>query len=412
METKKQTTETVKETEEKKVEEVVKEEKKVTETVAEKPAEKPVEKSAEKPVTKTAKKTTAKSTTKKTAEKTAEQKAEKPAEQKAEEKAEPSFVADCKDKQPKEFASLGQIAARYGDEQALNILRKKIAQYKEVHFRFLKKMEEPNAFKMEKLYVPVYCGKTDVRYSWKTTANKVETTHEEICTKEKRFSNARQDLDVTNFLPENVKKAEAKKETELVENDANAFKKTARQFNAWVKSTAPAKKSSIEKRDESYTLVYVPVMKTTCTLDGKKYIGYVNLYNGACYSDYKVSDVVEKAAEKADLSARFAKRSLWGTFLFSLTFCLLTMVSALKLVDWSFGDLTVDAVWVTCVLAALSLPSIVLMIGLNTIKKDALIEKAVRTNKLPSTAWARFASVLGVLCAIASVLLFFFQVMI
>ena len=283
---------------------------------------------------------------------------------------------------------------------------------KEVHLRFLQKIEEPSAFRMEKLFVPVHCGKADVRYSWKTKVNKVESEHEEICTKERRFSGAKQELDVTNFLLGDLPNSEEKKETELVEHDGYDFKKTARKFNACLKSASPAKNASIEKRDEEYTLVYVPVMKTTCTLDGEKYVGYVNLHNGACYSAYKVSDAVEKAADKAALAAKFAKRTLWGTFLFSLTFCLLTILSALKLTDWNFGALTTNTVWVTIVLAALSLPSLSLMLGINTVKKDALIERAVRINKLPGVAWPRFASVVGVFCTIGAVLLFFFQVMI
>ena len=331
---------------------------------------------------------------------------------KAAEKKEVAFVPDDKDKKPKDYAERVQIAARYTDDQAKNMLRKKIAQYKEVHLRFLQKIEEPTAFKTEKLFVPVYCGKADVRYSWKTKVNKEESAHEEICTKEKRFSSAKPDLDVTNFLLGELPQVEEKKSVELVEKDGYTFKKTVGKFNACLKAAAPAKHAKIEKRDETYSLVYVPVMKTTCTLDGEKYVGYVNLYNGACYSSYKVSDVLEKAAEKATLAAKLAKRTLWGTFLFSLTFCLLTIFSALKLTDWSFGALTTKAVWATCVLAALSLPSLVLMLGINAIKKSALIDKSIRLNKLPGVAWPRFASVVGILCTIGAVLLFFFDVMI
>ena len=388
-------------------------------TLAAKPAEEPTAKPAQKPVNKTANKAGEKPVSKaetkatvKGTDKSADKSQVKEKVKAAEEERTPAFIADGKDKRPKAYAARVQIAARYTDDQARNMLRKKIAQYKEVHLRFLQKIEEPNAFKTEKLFVPVHCGKADVRYSWKTKVNGVESAHEEICTKERRFSGAKQELDVTNFLADKLPQAEEKKETELVENGGYDFKKTFRKFNACLKSTSPAKRAHIEKRDESYTLVYVPVMKTICTLDGEQYVGYVNLHNGACYSSYKVSDAVDKAASKAALAAGYARRTLRSTFLFSLTFCLLTLISALKLCDWHFGALTTKTVWVTIVLAAFSLSSLALMFGISAVKKEALIEKAVRMNKLPGRAWVRFASAVGVLCAVCSVLVFFFQVMI
>ena len=348
----------------------------------------------------------------KTAEKPTETKTEEKAEEKVEEKKEPTFIADRKDRRPRGYAARVQVAARYTDEQAQNMLRKKIYQYKEVHLRFLRKVEEPNAFKIEKMYVPVYCAKSDVRYSWKTKVNKVESAHEEICTREKRFTGANKDLDATNFLLGSLPEVQEKKKSELIESDEYNFKKTVHKFNACIKAAAPAKHTTVEKRGEEYTLVYVPIMKTTCSLDGEKYVGYVNLHNGACYSSYKVTDTVSKAAEKAVISARLAKRTLWGTFLFTLTLCLLTFFSALKLADWKFGDLTTETIWVSCVLFALALPSFALALGINAVKKEALIEKAVRLNKLPGVAWARFVSVVGVICTIGAVLLFFFQVLI
>ena len=175
-------------------------------------------------------------------------------------KTEVEFVADAKEKAPKDYALRVEIAARYSDEQAKNLLRKKISGYKEVHLRFLQKIEDPSAFKMERLFVPVHCGKTDVRYTWTTKADKVESSHEEICTKEKRFSSANDDLDVTNFLLGDLPQVEEKKKTALIDKDAYTFKKTVRMFHGELKATAPAKRATMEKRDETYALVYVPVM--------------------------------------------------------------------------------------------------------------------------------------------------------
>ena len=378
---------------------------------AEKPAAKPVE---EKPIEKPAVNPAEEKPVEKPAEeKPIEKATEKPAEeQPTEEKKEPPFIADPKDRRPRGYASRVQLAARYTDEQAQNMLRKRIYQYKEVHLRFLRKVEEPTAFSTERLFVPVYCGKSDVRYTWKTKANKTETHHEEISTKERRFSGANKDLDATNFLLENVPEVLEKKPSDLLTDETYNFKKTVQAFNTALKATAPAKNANVEKRGEEYTLVYVPVLKTVCTLDGEKYVGYVNLYNGACYSSYKVSDMVAKAAEKAELSAKLSKRTLWTTFIFSLTLCLLTVLAALKLADWKIGNLTTETVWTACLLAVLCLPSMALAIGVNAVKKESLIEKAVKLNKLPGVAWPRFAAVVGVLCMLGAEVLFFFQVLI
>lgn len=329
-----------------------------------------------------------------------------------ESKKTPVFVPDSKDKKPRGYASRIQLAARYTEEQAQNMLRKKIYQYKEVHLRFLRKVEEASAFSIERLYVPVHCGKTEVRYQWKTKTNKVESQHEEICAKEKRFSGANKDLEVENFQMDGQPEVMEKKKAELVEGEAYNFKKAVHAFNAYVKTTAPAKHATVEKRGEEYVLVYVPVIKATCTLDSEKYVGYVNMHNGACYSSYKVSDVLEDATDKAVVAAKLAKRTLVGTFLFSMTFCLLTLLSALSLVNWKFGALQTKALWISLALAAFSLPSLVLAIMVGAIKKENLIAKSVRSHKMPSGAWPRFASIVGVLCMVGTVLLFFFQVMI
>ena len=72
--------------------------------------------------------------------------------EKSEPKA-PEFIAD--EKAPKSFAAYKQIKAGYTDEQALNLLRKRIYGYKEIHERFLKRIEEPDAFAVEKTFVAV-----------------------------------------------------------------------------------------------------------------------------------------------------------------------------------------------------------------------------------------------------------------
>ena len=117
------------------------------------------------------------------------------------------------EKKPKGFGAYYQLSARYSDEQAQNMLRKKLYQYKEVHPRFIRKVEEQNAFYIQKTYVAVYCGKADVRYEWKTKVNKEEILHEEIRLQEKQFTDANKDLDALNFKTEKLPEVKEKKKS-------------------------------------------------------------------------------------------------------------------------------------------------------------------------------------------------------
>ena len=109
------------------------------------------------------------------------------------------FVADPKDKRPKTYAKITQAKSSYSDDQAVNLLRKKIQSYKQVHERFLQKIDEEGAFLLEKLFVPVFTGKAEACYQWKTKLNGEEVEHKELRTVEGVFCDGTKDLALTDF---------------------------------------------------------------------------------------------------------------------------------------------------------------------------------------------------------------------
>lgn len=328
--------------------------------------------------------------------------------EKSEPKA-PEFIAD--EKAPKSFAAYKQIKAGYTDEQALNLLRKRIYGYKEIHERFLKRIEEPDAFAVEKTFVAVYCAKSDVRYEWKTAVEKEEIPHVEVRTEEKSFTGANAELNAMSFQRDGISDLQKpKKKAELLPGDKLGFDKVRKSFDKCVKKSAPDKKCKILKRGEAYEVVYVPVMKATCSLDGESYVGYVNLHNGASYSAYKVSERLEKAVDKTIAAVRSSKQSLIGSCCFALTFCVLAMLNVLY-PEWDFGAITMDTAWVAIVLAAIAALPLVCSFCLVGYKKQTMIDKSVKTGKLPNALLARVAMAFGWLCCIGAAVLFFFCVM-
>ena len=100
---------------------------------------------------------------------------------KAEEaKSQTAAAFEEKEVAPKAFAEYKQVKEVYVETQALNLLRRKIFQYKEIDAKFLKKVEEENAFKMERTYIPVVRATANVRYLWKTKGEGEVLTHSEI----------------------------------------------------------------------------------------------------------------------------------------------------------------------------------------------------------------------------------------
>lgn len=336
----------------------------------------------------------------------------KPVEEGKEEQKEPAFIPDSKENAPKKFTAYKVLNGGYSDEQALNLLRKKIFGYKEIHERFLKKVEGADSFRTEKKYVPVYCGGADVQYVWTTNTNGEEVEHKEIRKVERAFSGARAELKANEFSKNDlVTLTAAKKKEELVDDKKYGFGKVKKEFNTAVKNALPEKGVKWAKRGEAYEVVYVPVMKCICMLDGEEYVGYVNLHNGECYSEYKVSEKLDKAAEKAVVSARMARQSLISNTVFTGVLCILTLLKGLY-PDWDFSALTVDTTWVSLVLLGLAVLPALCCAGTFGYKKKTMIAKSVESGKLPSAMLARVLTLCGWVITLGAVALFFFKAMI
>lgn len=344
--------------------------------------------------------------------KTAEAIAEVPAEAVKEEPKEPEFIPDSKENAPKKFKAYKTIEGGYSDEQAINLLRKKIAGYKEVHERFLKKIEEADAFRLERKFIPVYCGAADVQYVWTTNVNGESAEHAEIRRVERAFSAARADLKANEFAAKDLIEVRGERgKQEMVAEKKYNFAKIKKAFNESVKNEKPEKGAKSAKRGEEYEVVYVPAVRTICMLDGEEYVGCVNLYNGECYTDYKVSEKLEKAADKAVVAARMARQSLISNAVFTAVFCALALLKVLY-PNWDFGGLTLDATWVALVLLGLAVAPIVCCLGTLGYKKKAMIAKSVKTGKMPNAMLAHVLGILGWVVSAVAVVLFFFKALI
>lgn len=314
---------------------------------------------------------------------------------------------DEKKEKVKEFSSYKQLREMYGESQALNLLRRKILQYKEIDSKFLRKIEEQNAFRVEKVYVPVVRATANVRYEWKTKGEGEEFSHSEIKKTEKLFSDVGE-LDVLNYhadyvLPDKERDVEA-----LYKKQEYPIKKAIKHFNRAIHNASPNSHAKVDSRGDSYELIYIPVIKAICNYNGEDYIGYVNLVNGACVSDYKISERLENAVNKVMDKAHTARLSLISSLLFVLTLCGLAVVRALA-PNWNAWNFNFTAG--VAGLAAIALVPI-LGIGYTYSYKDKRMKlKAVTTGKLPSAKGAKIAVVLGWLAGIGATLYFAYSVL-
>lgn len=323
------------------------------------------------------------------------------------------FVADPKDKRPKTYAKITQAKSSYSDDQAVNLLRKKIQSYKQVHERFLQKIDEEGAFLLEKLFVPVFTGKAEACYQWKTKLNGEEVEHKELRTVEGVFCDGTKDLALTDFtlVDSTVVTGEKRKEELMDGKKPRPFKKSVKDLAVRIKKETPDKKAKWGVRNEEYALVYIPVLKATCTLDGDAYTGYVNLHNGESFSEYRISEKLGRAVAKAEVKNKLAKQSTLSAFVFTLIFAVLSFVKSLY-PDWDFGALTLAEGWVSLALAGLSVIPVLCWGALLGFKKKKVLAKCVKTGKMPSSALATLFSLLGWVVVLGSAVLFFFKVLI
>lgn len=305
------------------------------------------------------------------------------------------------------FTGYKQLREMYGESQALNLLRRRILQYKEIDSKFLRKIEEENAFRVETVYVPVVRATANVRYAWKTKGEGEEFAHSEIKKTEKLFSDVGE-LDVLNYQADYVMPDKERDVESLYKKQEYSIKKAVKHFTRAIHNASPSAHAKVDSRGDSYELIYVPVLKAICNYNGEDYIGYVNLVNGACISDYKISERLENAVNKVLDKAHTARMSLISSLLFALTLCGLAVVRALAPTwkAWSFA-FTGGVVG----LGAIALIPILCIVYTYSYKSKNMKVKAVTTGKMPSAKGAKVAVVLGWLSGVGATLLFVYSVL-
>lgn len=293
-----------------------------------------------------------------------------------------------KEKKPKAFSAYKHLKTLYSEDQALNLLRRKIFQYKEIAPEFLKKIEESNAYRMERVYIPVAKVSASVRYSWNTKGAGETFAHNEIKRVEKLYVDGEQGLNAMDFSTAALIGDAKKGDERLFGQKRYTLKKAKKQFNATLRGAKPNKKAKLQTCGESYELIYVPVLKATCYFEGEAYVGYVNLVNGACISEYKISDRLERAVDKTAAKVRSARQSMISSCFFLLALVLFAGFKAFY-PDWSFKavDMGVlfSGIWIAAFMA-------VPIFGLCTTlvyKRKTMKEKTVATGKLPHAYLAK-----------------------
>ncbi len=329
--------------------------------------------------------------------------------EKKDETAQTATEADfaVKEKPAKKYAGYKHLKALYSDEQALNLLRRKIFQFKEIDSDFLKKIEENNAYRMERVYVPVAKVTAKVRYSWKTKSKQESFEHDERKVVEKLYVMEEQGLNGTDFS-KSVSIGDTKKADEkMFGGKKYPFKKAKKQFYGTLRAAKPNKKAKTQTVGESYELIYVPVLKATCYFDGVAYVGYVNLVNGACISDYKISERLERAVDKTVAKVRGARQWMWSSCMFLLGLFAFSICKAFY-PGWSFAAVNAKVMTWGIWLAAFGIVPILGLFSTLVYKRKEMESKTVATGKLPHSYLAKamvFFSLLA--CAGASVLFVF-----
>ena len=314
---------------------------------------------------------------------------------------------DEKKEKVTKFSGYKQLREMYGEQQALNLLRRRILQYKEIDSKFLRKIEEDNAFRVEKVYVPVVRATANVRYAWKTKGEGEEFSHSEIKKTEKLFSDVGE-LDVLNYQADYVMPDKERDVESLYKKQDYSIKKAIKHFTRAIHNASPSARAKVDSRGDSYELIYIPVIKAICNYNGEDYIGYVNLVNGACISDYKISERLENAVNKVLDKAHTARMSLISSLLFVLTLCGMAVVRALAPTwqAWNFAYTGGVAG-----LAAMALIPILCIAYTYSYKDKHMKVKAVTTGKMPSAKGAKVAVVLGWIAGAVATLFFVYSVL-
>jgi hypothetical protein len=143
-------------------------------------------------------------------------------------------------------------------------------------------------------------------------------------------------------------------------------------------------------------------LKITIAFEGKNYLAFVNLVNGACVSEYPVSEKLTAAVEKTINVVKNRRSFIFVTFLYSLFF------AGLGFVKFFQGGL--EKIFPAIVLAGLALLELLLWGQCFAYKREKMIQKGIEKGKFPKAKYALAMSVLSAIVAVAVMVLFVFWI--
>jgi hypothetical protein len=299
--------------------------------------------------------------------------------------------------------------AMYTDAQALNFLRKKIYGYQELDEHFLKRVAEDGAFTTEMKYISVVRCDSDTVYTWKTGSKEDLHEHNESKHLIKEFCEDVAELNPFDFgMAKTIDLEKPREDDKMLAKKSYSLSKAKKDFNAVIKGASPHKKAKFIKVNERYETIYIPVLKTSCVFEGETYLGYVNLINGACISEYKVSERLQNAVNTTMGKVKAAKSALLHSLAFLALLCIMSLGKSFYHVD----KLDLPVLWTGVIIGALMLVPILSLGFTSKYNPEKMKESSVQTGKLPAAKRTKLLAILSWLVCLAAVIVFFFKTVI
>ena len=299
--------------------------------------------------------------------------------------------------------------AMYTDAQALNFLRKKIYGYQELDEHFLKRVAEDGAFTTEMKYISVVRCDSDTVYTWKTGSKEDLHEHNESKHLTKEFCEDVAELNPFDFgMAKTIDLEKPREDDKMLAKKSYSLSKAKKDFNAVIKGASPHKKAKFIKVNERYETIYIPVLKTSCVFEGETYLGYVNLINGACISEYKVSERLQNAVNTTMGKVKAAKSALLHSLAFLALLCIMSLGKSFYHVD----KLNLPVLWTGVIIGALMLVPILSLGFTSKYNSEKMKETSVQTGKLPAAKRTKLLAILSWLVCLAAVIVFFFKTVI
>ena len=299
--------------------------------------------------------------------------------------------------------------AMYTDAQALNFLRKKIYGYQELDEHFLKRVAEDGAFTTEMKYISVVRCDSDTVYTWKTGSKEDLHEHNESKHLTKEFCEDVAELNPFDFgMAKTIDLEKPREDDKMLAKKSYSLSKAKKDFNTVIKGASPHKKAKFIKVNERYETIYIPVLKTSCVFEGETYLGYVNLINGACISEYKVSERLQNAVNTTMGKVKAAKSALLHSLAFLALLCIMSLGKSFYHVD----KLNLPVLWTGVIIGALMLVPILSLGFTSKYNPEKMKESSVQTGKRPAAKRTKLFAILSWLVCLAAVVVFFFKTVI